>query len=116
MVNGQRVLVVDSLHEIQEVLHAVLEPRGLRVDWLRSQHYASGSADQPDIVVIDAEALPVESATVSPQWENVPQVILGAAEEVLPVRMDAPHAYLSKPFQFPDLIQAIERLLPAKVA
>lgn len=116
VVNGQRVLVVDGMHEVQEVLHAVLAPRGLRVDWIRGQQFSSGTADQPDIVVIDAEALPVEQNPGSRPWSHVPQVILGSTDEETPTVDDAQHAYLSKPFQYPDLIQAIERLLPMKSA
>lgn len=118
MVNGQRVLVVDGMHEIQEVLQAVLAPRGLRVDWVRShvQQHASGAADQPDILVIDAEALPINRTAETRDWNNVPQVILGADEDSETADGNTQHTYLSKPFQFPELIQAIEKLLPARVA
>lgn len=118
MVNGQRVLVVDGMHEIQQVLHAILAPRGMRVDWVRShvQQLDGGAADQPDILVIDAEALPIDPTGGTRLWNNVPQVILGADEESSTADVDAQHTHLSKPFQFPDLINAIEKLLPAKVA
>ncbi len=118
MVNGQRVLVVDGMHEIQEVLQAVLAPRGLRVDWVRShvQQHASGTADRPDILVIDAEALPIQQSGGTRHWNNVPQVILGADEDSSIADVDDQHTYLSKPFHFPDLIRAIEKLLPARVA
>lgn len=118
MVNGQRVLVVDGMHEIQEVLQAVLAPRGLRVDWVRShvQQHASGSAERPDILVIDAEALPIDQAGGTRHWDNVPQVILGADADSETADADVQHTYLSKPYQFPELIQAIENLLPARVA
>lgn len=116
MVHGQRVLIVDGMHEIQEVLETVLAPRGLRVDWVRSQAETlpGERADQPDILVIDAEASPFASAGANRVWKNVPQVILGA-EDTEP-NFNARHTHLSKPFQFPELIRAIERLLPAKKA
>lgn len=118
MVNGQRVLVVDGMHEIQEVLQAVLAPRGLRVDWVRShvQQHGGGTADRPDILVIDAEALPIDGTGGARSWNNVPQVILGADEESETADSDNQHTYLSKPFQFPELIRAIEKLLPSRVA
>lgn len=114
MVHGQRVLVVDGMHEIQEVLETVLAPRGLRVDWVRThvQSIQGERADQPDILVIDAEASPLASAGANRVWNNVPQVILGSDNANL--KANARHAHLSKPFQFPELIRAIERLLPAK--
>ena len=37
MTAKQRVLVVDGLSETEEVLRAVLEPRGLMVDRIRSE-------------------------------------------------------------------------------
>jgi DNA-binding response OmpR family regulator len=118
VVNGQRVLVVDGMHEIQEVLHAVLAPRGLRVDWVRShvQHHSSGTADCPDILVIDAEALPIQKSGGTRNWNNVPQVILGADQDSSTTDVDTQHTYLPKPFHYPDLIRAIEKLLPKRVA
>jgi CheY-like chemotaxis protein len=114
VVHGQRVLIVDGMHEIQQVLETVLAPRGLRVDWVRThvQSIQGERADQPDILVIDAEASPLASAGANRVWKNVPQVILGSDEEN--PKANARHAHLSKPFQFPELIRAIERLLPAK--
>jgi CheY-like chemotaxis protein len=116
VVHGQRVLIVDGMHEIQEVLETVLAPRGLRVDWVRSQVQTlpGERADQPDILVIDAEASPHASAGANRVWKNVPQVILGA-EDGNP-HTNVQHAHLAKPFQFPELIRAIERLLPKKAA
>lgn len=113
MVSGQRVLVVDGMHEIQEVLETVLAPRGMRVDWVRSQSQATPGerADRPDLLVIDAEASPSASAGANRVWKNVPQVILGG-EDVAMVFNDK-HTRLAKPFQFPELIRAIERLLPS---
>jgi CheY-like chemotaxis protein len=104
------------MHEIQEVLHAVLAPRGLQVDWVRShaQQVAGAAAGQPDILVIDAEALPIQPSK-SRDWSGVPQVILGADDESSSDANDQ-HTYLAKPFQFPDLIEAIEKLLPARAA
>ena len=118
MANGQRVVVVDGMHEIQEVLRAILAPRGLRVDWVRShmQQLPGEAADRPDILVIDAEAHPVRAAQKNRQWSSVPQVILGADEDESQADSDTQHAYLNKPFLFPELIQAIERLLPKRVA
>jgi DNA-binding response OmpR family regulator len=103
------------MHEIQEVLHAVLAPRGLRVDWVRShaEQFAGESADCPDILVIDAEALPISSSSTGRNWEHVPQVILGDGDAEATAAVPG-QTYLSKPFQFPELIQVIENLLPTK--
>ena len=118
MVNGQRVLVIDGMHEIQEVLHAVLAPRGMQVDWVRShvQQVPGEAAGRPDVLVIDAAALPIQKSGTDREWRGVPQVILGADEGASAADADSQHTYLNTPFQFPDLIRAIERLLPIKAA
>lgn len=118
VVNGQRVLVIDGMHEIQEVLHAVLAPRGMQVDWVRShvQQVPGEAAGRPDILIIDAAALPIHKSGKNREWRGVPQVILGADEAASTADADSQHTYLNTPFQFPDLIRAIERLLPIKAA
>ena len=70
VVNGQRVLVVDGMHEIQDVLRAVLAPRGLRVDWVRShaQQLPGEAADRPDILVIDAETRSIPPSEKDRRW------------------------------------------------
>ena len=112
MVYGQRVLIVNGMHEIQEVLETVLAPRGLRVDWVRthSQILPGALPDQPDLLVIDAESSPLASAGANRVWKNVPQVILGGDDSA--GHDTEQHTHLAKPFQFPELIRAIERLLP----
>lgn len=119
MSSGRRVLVVDGVSDVQEVLQAILEPRGLKVDWVRG-HVPSPHAsplDCPDIVVIDAEASPL-STREDPAWAGVPQVIIGAGgASVAPTTKPAANRrYLDKPFQYIELIQAIEGLLPRRVA
>jgi CheY-like chemotaxis protein len=108
--HGQRVLVVDGVSEIRDVLEAVLAPRGLQVEWMRSSIQSHDTPDRPDIVVIDAEATP--SDTRQTTWDGVPQVIIGTKPRSA-ATADRCRQYLPKPFQYGDLIQAIERLLPA---
>ena len=109
MPNGQRVLVVDGFSETQEVLRTVFGPRGTEVERMD----LATPAAQPDVVVIDVEtAHPSECSA----WDGVPQVIIGSAD-VSP--LDSPrdndrHCYLEKPFRYPELIQAVERLLAVK--
>ena len=115
MSHGQRVLVVDGLSEVQEVLQAVLEPRGLRVDWVRNHVHSPSSPAQnrPDLVILDAEAIPDDLPP--DDWAGVPQVIIGGvAQAVSP--LGPQRQYLNKPFQYTELIRAIEQLLPRRVA
>jgi len=108
--HGQRVLVVDGVSDIRDVLEAVLAPRGLQVEWMRSSVQSPDTPDRPDIVVIDAEAAPVDPRQTT--WEDVPQVIIGTRPRAA-ATSDRCRQYLPKPFQYGDLIDAIERLLPA---
>ncbi len=116
MPNGQRVLVVDSFSETQEVLRTVFGPRGTRVERVSHRNrVATTPAEQPDVVVIDVETTQAGECSGT-AWNDVPQVIIGAAD-VSP--LDSPrgndrHCYLEKPFRYPELIQAVERLLAVK--
>lgn len=125
MLNGQRVLVVDDVSDTEEVLRAVLEPRGLRVDRIRGESPA-GSLEKsvpPSVVVIDEELTPVRLKH-SQAWPAVPQVIIGSAifddAETTDGDPQAPEnaerQYLRKPFQYAELIQAIEGMIARKAA
>lgn len=111
MVNRQRVLVVDGMHEIQDVLRTVLAPRGLRVDWIRShsQVVPNELESKPDLLVIDAETCIDRS-----EWRDVPQVLLEGDTAV--EESDTSHSVLRKPFHFKALVAAIERLLPKQMS
>ncbi len=116
MTSEQRVVVVDGISETAEVLRAILEPRGLRVERVRAGAATiAGSADgdpslPPHVVVVDGDDSQGRRLVLE-CWEQVPQVIIGSTH----LRDDAAETsetqYLSKPFQYGELIQAIERLL-----
>lgn len=110
MATGQRVLVIDGLSETEEVLRAVLEPRGLHVQRIRGSHSAPAAADAPppSVIVLHDES----HAARAPQWKHVPRVIIGSA--TFPERAptaDRRQQYLAKPFHYRELIAAIEQLL-----
>ena len=116
MVSGQRVLVVDGLSETEQVLKAVLEPRGLQVDRIRSGSPLSAAAPRfgsshaptkrPNVVVLhEADDVPYQA-----QWGAVPRVIIGSAH-IPEAAADGSPEYLPHPFQYRELIGAIERLL-----
>ena len=114
MNDGQHVLVVDELTETQEVLQAILSPRGLTVDHIQRTAPVPFNRieETPDVVVIDADSLPSQQAA-SVRWQGIPQVIIGSATISVDPRPAATQRHLSKPFQFPELIQAVEQLLSA---
>lgn len=116
MTNGQRVLVVNGLAETEEVLKAVLEPQGLEVNRIRTHFAPSPSAADPPHLVILHEESHTDSMESTDSWQDIPRVIIGSA--TLPHSCSSNHRrdhnreqYLSQPFQYRDLIQAVENLL-----
>ncbi len=113
---AQRVLVVDGLSETEEVLRAVLEPKGLEVDRVRGADTGVfsrgrlGAKKRPSLVVLhveDGRAL----IPTSDGWQDVPRIVIGATKDGSPSRLAAVEHHLEKPFQYGELIRTIERLL-----
>jgi CheY-like chemotaxis protein len=109
----QRVLVVDGLSETEEVLRAVLEPRGLMVDRIRSAATeALAARRRPSVMVLHVDEEP--SPTSQPAgWQNVPRIVIGAAKVNDDCESAAGEHHLEKPFHYGELIRTIERLLAA---
>ena len=63
MTGKQHVLVVDGLSETEEVLRAVLEPRGLSVDRVRSTASEELAAHfRPSVMVLHVDEEPASTA------------------------------------------------------
>lgn len=125
MAKGPDVLVLDDYSETVDVLRAVLEPRGVRVEQataIRKGACAAGeSLDQsltPAVVVVDADTAVVRG--VCPQsWPGVPRVLI----ESFPLSHSGDQVVagicdrrLCKPFHYADLIREIELLVALKAA
>ena len=114
MSHREQVLVVDEMSDTAEVLRAVLEPRGLSVNRLRRHQVAAPPVEgRPAVVVLDAESLDAPSAE---KWQNIPLVVIGQVRLTEPGKPSASKGqverhFLEKPFQFPELVQAIERMI-----
>jgi len=113
--NRDQVLVVDEMSDTADVLRAVLEPRGLSVN--RVRRYEPPELPIPDprpaVVVLDADA---QEAPAAQAWHNVPLVVIGQVRITESPVADAPGApaqrhFLQKPFQFAELVQAVERMI-----
>ena len=117
MLSGQRILVVDGLSETEEVLKAVLEPRGMQVD--RVSRLAPCKPDRdpsaPSVIVLHAEDQP-DGAHVADGWNTVPRVIIGSTRAPGKPADNSSERYLQGPFQYGELIQAIESLLSKRAA
>ncbi len=119
MLSEQHVLVVDGISETEEVLKTVLEPRGFHVNRILSSNSteASEKSHAPNVVILHEENLDSCSQENS-NWNHCSKVIIGRAE--LPRRSpslidgnmtDGNSKYLPAPFQYKELIGAIENLL-----
>lgn len=111
MTSPRNVLVVDGTPETATVLQAVLEPRGASVHRTRLQQLHRGweGSGDPHVVVVDVDGR--ESGDeATPLWCSAPHVVI-SSERILVE--DGNTRFLQKPFQFPELIRAIEDLLPA---
>lgn len=109
--NGQRVVVIDGLSETAQVLKAVLEPRGMQVERVRGNgpgDYCSLGA-RPSVVVLDEDS-PTTRLCLK-RWRDVPHVIIGSAEVGEEPASARDGRFLQKPFQYRELIKAIEQLL-----
>lgn len=107
MSNVQRVVVVDGLVDIPEVLHAVLAPKGMQVDWVRSHVQVHSDEDnRPSVIVMDASTSKLPGSV---RWNGVPHVIL--TDEQADQDSDERCKFLQKPFRYTELISTIERLL-----
>jgi CheY-like chemotaxis protein len=100
---SRSVLVIDGSADTDAVLRAVLEPRGARVRRTRS-HRVAAESSRPDVVVIDLD----EGSADRHAFGATPRVLIGSQR----VTVRQPHdRFLEKPFQFPELIRAVEELL-----
>jgi hypothetical protein len=109
----QHVLVVDGLSETEEVLRAVLEPRGLLVDRIRSAATDELAAHvRPSVMVLHVDEDP--APTAAPEgWQRVPRIVIGSTKINDACETCAGEHYLEQPFQYGELIRTIEQLLAA---
>ncbi|MBW3540585.1 MAG: hypothetical protein KY476_09955 [Planctomycetes bacterium] len=111
MADGRCVLVVDGLPETGEVLQAVLEPRGIPVRRLRRGD-APEEPLRPSVLVLDHDDLPMPPD----EFAGVPQVIVGSIHLPPAGLASQGRQYLRKPFEYAELIRAVEKLAADTVA
>ncbi|MFQ5734304.1 MAG: hypothetical protein ACE5KM_20390 [Planctomycetaceae bacterium] len=106
---GRQVVVVGGIRETEEVLKAVLEPRGWSVTRRRRLPSSANSQQPPRLVVVHAdESDDPLAAVASDAWAEVPHVIVGTAR----LSDDAPGcSVLPQPFHYGELLKAIDGLL-----
>ena len=105
----RRVLVVDPESETEEVLKAVFEPKGLKIDRVQDLDSPQLGSALPSLLVIDDDGNSAEPFR-SNEWGCVPRVIIGSAR--LPENPAGnQQRYLQKPYQYRELIRMIDQLL-----
>ena len=104
-----RVLVIGGASDTETVLKAVLEPRGTTVQRSRTHHVVCQpvTTTSPEVVVIDMDAEP-EAVSLTDRWRQSHRVLIGTDQ---PPVIASKERFLSKPFQYPELVQVIEELL-----
>ena len=112
VVNGQHVVVFDGLNETEEVLKAILEPQGCRVNRIRQRHVEQSlsPSEVPSIVVLhddDADSL----HNSQPGWNQVPKVVIGSVSGTPATSHEQSTRFLVQPFHYAELIDSIESLL-----
>lgn len=112
VVTGQHIVVFDGLNETEEVLKAVLEPQGCRVNRLRKQNTNEVSNYQktPSIIIMHDDDSS-DSTTNQLGWNEVPKVVIGSVKASKPVDTSVSTRFLVQPFQYAELIDSIESLL-----
>ena len=112
MVNGQHVVVFDGLNETEEVLKAILEPQGCRVNRIRQQHSGDimTANEVPSLVVMhDDDAS--HYARNKPEWNKIPKIVIGSVKKHASPNSDQSTRFLVQPFQYAELIDSIESIL-----
>ena len=107
--NSPSILVVDGLSETTAVLKAVFEPRGHAVNRVRQSELPSGSASRPRVLVWHANDSEDSQAAI--RFDGVPRIVIGRG--AVPI---GDSRRFSQPFEYGELLQAIESLLAAPAA
>jgi len=112
VVNGQHVVVFDGLNETEQVLKAILEPQGCRVNRIRKQHSGDITfADEvPSIVVVHDDDVSHYS-TNKPGWNKVPKIVIGSVKKRPSSNSNESTHFLVQPFHYAELVDSIESLL-----
>ena len=108
--NSPSILVVDGLSETTAVLKAVFEPRGHAVNRIRQSQLPSKSCSpEPSVVVWHANE--ADDSQAANRFEGVPRIVIGRASGAMST---GGSRRISQPFEYGELLQAIESLLSAE--
>jgi CheY-like chemotaxis protein len=109
--NGQRVVVVDGVPETAEVLREVFEPRGHRVERVRGFDRSEPAPGSVLVVHDDGSG----GANRTFRYGTTPRVVIGSIVSQSAMDQSCERT-LTHPFQYAELIRAVEALLANEVA
>jgi len=105
--SAPHVLLVDEISDTEAVLKAVLGPRGTSVERTRGAMVGrrNEQANCPHVVVIDLDNQSAADSAAS--FGESHRILIGSVKATVADR----DRFLSKPFQYPELLKTIEDLL-----
>ncbi|MDQ3330457.1 MAG: hypothetical protein M3552_07370 [Planctomycetota bacterium] len=106
MTSGQCVVIIDGMPETAEVLQAVFEPRGHRVERVRDFAFGKDRPAKDSVLVLHDDG--AADASRRSKYGQAPRVVIGSM-----TTRDLPpnEKHLSPIFQYAELIRAVEGLL-----
>lgn len=109
--SGQKVVVIDGVPETTQVLRAMLEPRGHRVERVRGFDPELATRCNAVLVLHDDGA---SEATRRRKYGTTPRVVIGSlTSDQVPCPPEQEERRLIQPFHYAELIRAVESLLDA---
>lgn len=118
MIEPSTVVLWGGQSETEEVLKAVFEPRGHTVRLWRSNSFPASeisdgigvmSGRAPQLLVVDEHD---NSVPPCEQWAQIPRIIIGKISSAKnPVVENGRYKMLSHPFEYRELVSAIESML-----
>lgn len=113
MVNGQNIVVFEGLNETADVLKAVLEPQGCRVNRMRLPHSDDSLDTQKEVpsIIVVRDDDSSDSTAKQLGWNQVPKVVIGSVKSPEESGSEQSTHFLVQPFHYAELIDSIESLL-----
>jgi hypothetical protein len=106
---GQKVVVIDGVPETAQVLRAVLEPRGHRVERVRGFDPAAATPAPGSVLVLHDDG--ASDVGRRHKYGTAPRVVIGSVTSE-PQPTSAPgEQRIAQPFHYAELIRAVESLL-----
>jgi DNA-binding response OmpR family regulator len=119
----QRILAVDDDKDLLEVLQFILEDCGYEVDTLSDGHYLFDQINShtPDLILLDIMLGNLDGRELckdvkaKKETHNIPIILVSASHNIAGAmnQNGAPNAFIEKPFDINQLLDAIKIQLPA---